>query len=187
MAEKGIKLMASAHAASHRPGLLELTPGPELEVDRVVALPRLVGRPIEGLPSDHDGFLATDVFGRVNGVDGIYAAGDITTFPVKQGGLATQQADAAAYSIVAAAGSSIEPVPFAPVLHGLLLTGSAASYMRSELAGGHGETAVVSGDALWWPPAKIAGRYLGPFLAERSGIELLPPPELDALRVELAL
>ena len=187
MAEKGIKLMTGTYAASTQPGVLELTPGPELQVDRVVALPRLLGRPIDGLPSDRDGFIATDVFGRVNGVEGVYAAGDITSFPVKQGGLATQQADAAARSIVSAAGSDIEPAPFAPVLQGLLLTGSAASYMRSELAGGHGETAVVAGDALWWPPAKIAGRYLGPFLAERSGIALAPPPELEAVRVELAL
>ncbi len=187
MAEKGIKLMTGTHADSTRPGALQLTPGPELEVDRVVALPRLFGRPINGLPSDRDGFIATDVFGRVNGVEGIYAAGDITSFPVKQGGLATQQADAAAHSIVVAAGSDIELVPFAPVLQGLLLTGSTSTYLRSELAGGHGETAVVSGDALWWPPAKIAGRYLGPFLAERSGIALAPPPELDAVRVELAL
>ena len=173
-------------AASTRPGALELTPGPNLEVDRVVALPRLsvahrriAERPRRIHPNRR--------LRPSHGVEGVYAAGDITSFPVKQGGLATQQADAAARSIVSAAGSDIEPAPFAPVLQGLLLTGSAASYMRSELAGGHGETAVVAGDALWWPPAKIAGRYLGPFLAERSGIALAPPPELEAVRVELAL
>ena len=42
--------------------------------------------------------------GLVRGLDDVYAAGDLTDFPVKQGGIATQQADAAAESIAAAAG-----------------------------------------------------------------------------------
>ena len=38
---------------------------------------------------------------RVRGLDDVYAAGDITNFPVKQGGIATQLADAAAEAIAA--------------------------------------------------------------------------------------
>jgi len=34
---------------------------------------------------------------------------------------------------------------------------------------GRGEDWDVSGAALWWPPAKIAGRYLSPYLALRHG------------------
>ena len=40
---------------------------------------------------------------------GVYAAGDGTAFPIKQGGLATQQADAVAETIAAAAGAPVEP------------------------------------------------------------------------------
>ena len=35
----------------------------------------------------------------MQGANDVYAAGDATTFPIKQGGLATQQADAVAGSI----------------------------------------------------------------------------------------
>jgi hypothetical protein len=31
-------------------------------------------------------------------------------------------------------------------------------------------SSVVDTEALWWPPAKIAGRYLAPFLAEHLGL-----------------
>ena len=40
-------------------------------------------------------------------MEGVYAAGDITTFPVKQGGIATQQADAAAEAIAAELGADV--------------------------------------------------------------------------------
>jgi sulfide:quinone oxidoreductase len=137
-----------------------------LGADRVVALPRLEGLRILGLPQDEDGFIGTDLHGRVTGPADVYAAGDITRFPIKQGGIATQQADAVAESIAAAAGADVDPRPFRPVLRGLLLTGKAPRYLKNELAGGHGDASVVSTDAPWWPPAKIVGRYLSPFLAE---------------------
>ena len=46
----------------------------------------------------------------------IFAAGDATDQPVKQGGLATQQADAAAELIAAEAGARVTPQPFRRVL-----------------------------------------------------------------------
>jgi sulfide:quinone oxidoreductase len=51
------------------------------------------------------------------------------------------------------------------VLRAILLTGGAPLYLRHEPHGGRGDTSVVADEALWWPPAKIAGRYLAPFLA----------------------
>ena len=42
------------------------------------------------------GSSTTRAFGRVEGLTDVYAAGDMTSFPVKQGGLAAQQADAIA-------------------------------------------------------------------------------------------
>jgi sulfide:quinone oxidoreductase len=69
----------------------------------VLTLPHLDGPAIAGLPSDGAGFLVTDVHGRVTGAPDVYAAGDVTAFAVKQGGIACQQADAAAADIAARA------------------------------------------------------------------------------------
>jgi sulfide:quinone oxidoreductase len=96
----------------------------------------------------------------------VFAAGDVTQFPVKQGGLAAQQADCAAASIAALAGADIEPEPFRPVLRGALLTEWAPRYLRAS----YGEaTGTVARSILWWPPAKVAGRHLAPYLASRAG------------------
>ena len=45
------------------------------------------GPRIDGLPADEDGFIPVDGHGRVKGVEDVYAAGDGTNFPIKQGGL----------------------------------------------------------------------------------------------------
>jgi sulfide:quinone oxidoreductase len=44
------------------------------------------------------------------------------------GGLASQQADAAAESIAALAGAAVTPKPFHPVIRGMLLTGEDPLY-----------------------------------------------------------
>src|SRR6266540_2775676 len=67
----------------------------------VVALPRLEGPRLAGVPCDPQGFVPTDEYGRVGSEVDVYAAGDLTQFPVKQGGIATKQADTAAASIAA--------------------------------------------------------------------------------------
>jgi sulfide:quinone oxidoreductase len=151
----------------------------------VIATPRLEGPRLEGVPEDADGFIPTDSFGRVGGLEsaGVFAAGDATSFPVKQGGLAAQQADAAAEMIAADAGAPVDPTPFHPVLRGLLLTGAEPSYLRAEITGGHGETSVADSEPLWWPPSKIAGRYLAPHLASLGKLELDPSPPADGERV----
>src|SRR4051812_16622598 len=102
---------------------LLLRDGRLLTADAVIALPRLLGRHVTGLPADPDGFISIDEHARVTGVPGVFAAGDVTAGPIKQGGLATQQADAAAEAIAAEAGADLEPRPYRPVLRGLLLTG----------------------------------------------------------------
>jgi sulfide:quinone oxidoreductase len=83
--------------------------GERVDVDRVVALPTLRGRPIPGIPVEEHGFVEIDEHCRVRGLEHIWAVGDITTFPVKSGGMATEQADVAAEAIAAAAGADIEP------------------------------------------------------------------------------
>jgi len=131
---------------------------------RVIALPRAAARRIAGLPRDEHGFVPVDRHGRVEGLSAVWAAGDCTAFPIKQGGIAAQQADAAAASIAGWAGAAVAPVPFSPVLRGVLLTGRGRRWIRRSLetAADHGET---SRRALWWPPTKVAGRHLSPYLA----------------------
>jgi sulfide:quinone oxidoreductase len=105
---------------------------------------------------------------------------------VKQGGLAAQQADAAAEAIADLAGADIVPQPFRPILRGLILTGGAPLFARAELTGS-GHPFATGTDALWWPPGKIAGRYLAPYLAERAGAILTPPSEVGAVSVDVEL
>jgi sulfide:quinone oxidoreductase len=163
LTEARVKLHTSAHADVIAPGKVRLAPsGKTIEVDRVVTLPRLVGPSIPGLPADANGFLPTDAHSRVVGVADVYAAGDVTAFPIKQGGIACQQADAAAADIAARAGADIVPEPFSPVLRGMLVTERSARYMRRDTDNEH-ETQ-VAGRALWWPPSKIAGRELAGYL-----------------------
>jgi NADH dehydrogenase, FAD-containing subunit len=91
---------------------LTVVPKSHLPADAVVALPRLLGPRIDGLPSDEHGFVPVDEYARVKGAPAVYAAGDATSFPIKQGGLAAQQADVAAESIAASFGAQVEPQPF---------------------------------------------------------------------------
>jgi sulfide:quinone oxidoreductase len=166
--DAGIAVQTGVHAElapGHATTVL-LRPGAgHLEVDRVLALPRLVGPGIDGLPADTDGFVEVDEHCRVRGVPGVWAAGDGIAFPVKFGGLATQQADAAAQDIADLAGATNERRPFRPVLRGHLLTGRTDRWMRYAPAAGEGQTATR---ALWWPPGKVDGRYLSPWLAARG-------------------
>jgi sulfide:quinone oxidoreductase len=166
LTERGVVVRAGVHAQAFADSRLEIVGGDPIETDWVVTLPRLTGRPIEGIPQDREGFITIDGHGRVEGVVHVYAAGDITGFPVKQGGIAAQQADAAAEAIAAEAGAGITPTPFEPVLRGLLLTGRRPAFLRAEIGGGHGDTSTVLKEPLWWPAGKIAARYLGPYLAK---------------------
>jgi sulfide:quinone oxidoreductase len=183
---RGISVRCGSHAREAGENALELLPGGErLEASAIVALPILRGPSIPGLPSDEQGFIPIDDHGRVTGLEGVYAAGDGANFPIKQGGIGTQQADAAAETIAANLGADIEPQPFRPVLRGKLLVGEETMSMRAEVAGGGGE-GIVSSDHLWWPPFKVSGRYLTPWLA---GVEGHPDPEppTRSIDVEVAL
>ena len=93
-------------------GELGIIPGPPLQVDTVVTLPRLRGVPLAGVPQTEDYFIPVDDSCRVQELDDVLAAGDITTFPVKQGGLAAQQADVAAVTIANDAGAETSPDAF---------------------------------------------------------------------------
>jgi len=143
-----------------------------IEVDRVVALPHLRGRAPSGIPADADGFVHVDAHGKLTGLAHVWAAGDGIAFPVKFGGLAAEQADAAAEAIAQLAGADIVPRPFKPVLRGRLLTGHGERYMH-HIAGGGGGESEVADHTLWWPPSKVAGRRLAPYLTARDETPLL--------------
>lgn len=165
--QAGIDVRCAVHAEVPRKGIVSLHPGQEeIEADRIVTLARMRGREIRSLPQDEDGFLPIDNHGRVMGVENVYAAGDGTNFPVKQGGIACQQADAVAEVIARSAGASLEPRSFRPVLRGQLITGRESRFMRTNLSGREGDSAQTSPETLWWPPSKVAGRYLAPYLHE---------------------
>ena len=165
-----VTLHTASYGVPSRPGWLDISPGGrKMRVDRVVTEPRLAGPQPRGVPSDHEGFIHTDAHGRVPELDRVFAAGDATAFPIKQGGLATQQADAVAEAIAALVGVDIDPQPFRPVLRGLLLTGGRSRYMRADISGRSGDDSTISGEALWWPPDKLCGRYLAPYLSRQVG------------------
>ena len=97
----------------------------------------------------------------------------MTSRPLKQGGLATQQADVAAAAIAAAAGADVEAPAYRPVLRAMLLTGGRPRYLRRAARRG-----LAGDDAPWWPPHKIAGRELAPYLTAHPELRLEPsnPP-----------
>jgi len=157
-----IELIAGRTAVTFDGRRVQMQSGGALAADAVISLPGLEGPAIDGLPHDEHGFIPIDNHCAVNRTRRVYAAGDATAFPIKQGGIAAQQADAASSAIAAELGAIRRPEPFRPVLRGLLLTGAEPRYLR---APADGEESEVSFQPLWWPPGKIAGRHLAPYLA----------------------
>jgi sulfide:quinone oxidoreductase len=164
--EAGIRVRCGFVPEIPRKGTVMLHPtGDWIEADRIVALPVVRGRRISGLPCDSDGFLPIDSFARVAGVSDVYAAGDGANFPVKQGGIACQQADVLGAHIAREAGIPVDVQPFRPVLRGQLLTGAKPHFMRHDLRAQSAEEDASSEHLLWWPPTKVAGKYLAPYIA----------------------
>jgi sulfide:quinone oxidoreductase len=144
----GPEASAEVGAALDRVGIrrsAEIDPGA-----RVVSLPLLRGPQIPGVPeSGVYGLIPVDEHLRVRGLERVYALGDATDFPIKQGGIACQQADAAAAHVAARYGAPVTAEPFTPLMQAVLLTG---------------ETPIVLGGA----PSKLPGRYLAAYLGEAA-------------------
>jgi sulfide:quinone oxidoreductase len=179
LAEAGVTVETGSYVEEQGdpPALVVQPGGRPLEARRVVALPRAVAPKLFGLATDSRGFIKVDTHCQVAGSDRVWACGDAIAFPIKQGGLAAQQADAAAEAIASLAGAEVEPRPFRPVLRGVLLTGRGPHWLRSKIAGGGGE-AETARHALWWPPTKVAGRYIAPYLqavADAGDADAIPP------------
>ena len=169
----GIELVVNAAPLEFADGALKLAGADPIPADAAVALPALEVAPVVGLPHGTGGFLPVDEHGRVEGTADVYAAGDVTDFPVKQGGVSVRQAQAVAECLAARAGAPITPEPLEPLLRGMLLTGAEPSYLESRA----GES-LLADSPLWWPPTKIADSYLVPYLVARFqlSVPMLPGP-----------
>ena len=172
LAARGVRrLRGAAESVSH--GRVTLGNGEALSAHSVVAVPRLVGRRLSGVPADWNGFVPTDAGGRVGGLEDVFAAGDMTQFPVKQGGLATQQADVIAAVLAARAGADVAAPSTRHVLRARLLGADGPCFLRAELDG-EGRPLLardvppVSDEADWWPAAKLFGRHLTPWMSARG-------------------
>jgi sulfide:quinone oxidoreductase len=144
---------------------LLVTPnGPDLEPERIVALPRIEGRPLAGVPAVEGGFVPVDEFARVRGLAGhVFAAGDGTNVPFKDATVGAQQADVAAAGMAALAGAAIEPEPFRPVIWAMLHTGREPLYLKAHVEGDRVVSEVRS--LRNWPGnGKVVARELRHFL-----------------------
>lgn len=168
LAQRGVRFVGQSIASGFdRAGSLALQFGGSLRVDRVVTVPQLRGRRIGGVPGSWSGFVRTDALGRVEGLRGVYAAGDMTTFPVKHGGVATQQADRIASAIAASLNAAPPPSSSSFVLQARLVGGEQRLLLHTVLDWeGHPigtGTARAESDAAH-ASTKVFGRYLTPYL-----------------------
>jgi NADH dehydrogenase len=169
--ETGIEVVTEREPIRFEPGLLQ-TVGDSVNAERAVALPRHDGSYIANIPLDEEGFVPVDDFGRVDGVDGIYAVGAVTSGAIRHASVGAEQARAAAESVAAALGAPIKPRPARRVLSGRLL----ACPARRAHGGSRG---------LWWPPEALSGARLRDYLSESVGFEL--PDVEGGIEIELDL
>ena len=179
LASAGVELLTGASAHVPSDTIVRIAGTRWLRCDRVVHLPLLAGPSVDGVPCDAGGFMLVDDRFRVIGEDAVFAVGDGAAGPYKQGGLAAQQADVAAGQIAELIGADRVGRPYLPVLRGLLRTSHGPRYLRAEPPGG-ARSAEVSEQCLWWPPSKVASRWLTPWLAARD-LEGRPAPAAHRL------
>jgi sulfide:quinone oxidoreductase len=160
----GIELVCGVTARVPSARILELPHGRRIRAARIVHLPGMAGPRISGLPCDPDGFVRVGADLHVDDDPDVFAIGDGIAGPHKHGGLAVLQADAVAQEIARRAGAAFAPRAYRPALHAVLRTEHGPRYLRAEPPGGGGEC-VVSDECLWWPPTKVASRWLTPWLA----------------------
>jgi sulfide:quinone oxidoreductase len=172
----GVGLETGAVARVVRGGLILEYEGRKLDVERVVAIPRLLGPGIAGLPADHDGFVVAGDDALVADCERTWAAGDGVVSPVKFGGLATYQARRAVAAIAQLAGTDHVAEPGEPVLQGELLVGGRSRRLPT--------SADAPGAPLWWPGGKVAGEYLPRWLAAH-GVTPRAPRRPEGRTVEV--
>jgi sulfide:quinone oxidoreductase len=164
LVDHGVALHPDTYVTELAGGELHLDMQGAVHVDAAWAAARLVAQVPAGVPVGDGGFVPVDGASRVKGFIDLFAAGDMTISPAKQGGIAAQQAAIAAQAIAALAGIADEPQAAPLVLRAMLLTGAEPLWLRADPASVTPSEA--SYEPLWWPPHKIFGRHLAPVLAE---------------------
>ncbi len=166
LGDAGIRVLTEVHVRDVQRGAVTGLDGSiVVQARRAVTLPVLEGPRLPGLPADAGGFIPVDEHGGVHDTPSVWAVGDGTTFPLKQGGIAAQQARTVAEAIAASVGAPVTPRPFRPELRAKMLTGGRPVYLRELIVGGAGAaSSTASEESPWWPPTKIAAAYLGPYL-----------------------
>jgi sulfide:quinone oxidoreductase len=166
--KRGVRYVGSAAAQNVlRDGSLGLRSGERIEADRVVAAPQLRGQWISGVPTSWWGFIPVDSAGEVDGLPGVYAAGDVTTFPIKQAGLATQQADRIAEGIAASLGVRTAGRSGPQILQARLIGGDRPLFLRAELdhdGRPTGASLARADEETLGVGAKVLARRLTPYL-----------------------
>lgn len=175
LAEREVRFHGGfAPAYVRRDGALVLHFDGALQADRVVAVPQLRGPRISGVPGDWWSFAPTGPGGRIEGLEDVYAAGDMTSFPIKQGGLAAQQADEIAADIATAHGLDVPAPPAERVVRARLLGGANPLFLCVVLdrRGQPIESSIEREDPgeTQDDSAKVIGRYLTPYLHERESL-----------------
>lgn len=167
LADRRVRFLRESAATSWADGELSIQGDAPIAAERVITVPQLRVHRIPGIPASWWGFVPTDASGRVEGLSDVYAAGDMTTYPIKQGGLATQQADRIAHTIAASLGAPVGEMGTTHVLRARLLGGERPLLLHTELdwqgRSGKGTVEVGDGDEIA-DTAKIFGRYLTPYL-----------------------
>jgi sulfide:quinone oxidoreductase len=126
----GVRFIPGADVDRVQDGYLRIGSEGLIRVDLAVALPVPLGPSVPGVPHDLGGFTSVDERGRVCGLEDVYAVGDMTGRPLKQGGLAAQQANVAAGAIATSAGARVHVQPYRQVLRATLLSGRAPLHLR---------------------------------------------------------
>jgi sulfide:quinone oxidoreductase len=174
LAEAGIEQHTGVVARVPAPGQVEFG-GTLLEAERIVTLPRVTGISLPGVPAGARWFVPIDQRCRVQETPGhVFAAGDLTDFIVKHGGVGAQQADTAAAGIAHIAGAAERPAPLQPVIRGMLLTGGRPLYLTARLSDDVGWRSQVFDQPPWPPDQKVIAEELGPYLAglDASGLSV---------------
>jgi sulfide:quinone oxidoreductase len=162
--EAGIKLHTGVFARVPAPGIVTFA-GRDVHADRIVSLPRIIGPAVKGIAAGTRWFVPINDWCVVPETEGrVFAAGDATDFPVKQGGIGAQQADTAAAGIAYIAGLADRPAPLRPVIRGTLLTGTRPLYVAARLIDGLGWQSEIYEHPPWPAHEKIVAEELGRYL-----------------------
>jgi sulfide:quinone oxidoreductase len=139
--------------------------GNELQVDQVVTVPRVSGPAVPGLPAGTGWFVPIDGRCVVRDTSGrVFAAGDVTDFPVKHGAIGAVQADTAAAGIAHLAGVGERPPMFERLIRTVLLTGESRLYLVAEVVEGIGWQSSLYSSPPWPAEHKVVVDELGPYL-----------------------